>query len=295
MRRVTELNISSLSSPPLEVWYRPNLIQVMVRRKGSRYVVYGWSTMWNKTDDIGGVSLPSSARRVKPHGWRRVRRMLVRLSIAFGLFLLVYVVAIRPWHLRWGATDEEVVRALPGDSDVPDADLSATHAVGIDASAAEVWPWLVQIGQGRGGLYSYDWLENLLGCDIHSVDRVIPELGGLRVGDTIRLGPPGYPFNIVGAIKPERSLLLYGSLASPEGENPTVGREAPFASTWAFVLVPVDSDHTRLIVRFRASWSSGIMTYIGYRGFLEPAHFIMERKMLLGIKERAERGYETAE
>jgi hypothetical protein len=214
------------------------------------------------------------------------------VAVLFVAFLLAYVAILRPWHLRWGADEEEVVGFLPGDDVVPDADLSATHAIAIDASAADIWPWLVQMGQGRGGLYSYDWLENLVGCDIHSVDRVIPELGRLRVGDTIRLGPPGYPFNIVGSIDSGRSLVLYGSLAPSEPDDllpsDTVEREA-FVSTWAFVLRPIDVGHTRLVVRFRASWSPSVAAFVGYRGFLEPAHFIMERKMLLGIRERVER------
>jgi hypothetical protein len=85
---------------------------------------------------------------------------------------IAYWFGLRPWHIRWGATDDELARPLPGDEIVPRPRKWSTRAITIDAPAEVVWPWLVQIGQGRGGLYSYDWLENLAGCDIHSADRV---------------------------------------------------------------------------------------------------------------------------
>ena len=150
---------------------------------------------------------------------------------------------------------------------------TATRAITIDAPAEAVWPWLAQMGQGRGGLYSYDWLENLFGCDIHSADRVVPELQSPAVGDAFRLyregaGPPALT---MARVEPGRALVLRG------GED----------YSWAFVLVKVDDHTTRLIARTR-SYSDP--AWVAPLTGVEPMHFVMERKMLYGIKERVERG-----
>ena len=101
----------------------------------------------------------------------------------------LYILLARPRQLRWGATDQERDDSLPGDELVANADLSATRAITIRASADQVWPWIAQLGQGRGGFYSYDFLENLIGCDIHSADRIVPEWQHVAVGDEVRLAP----------------------------------------------------------------------------------------------------------
>src|SRR5690349_9989833 len=96
--------------------------------------------------------------------------LLLGVVVGLTIAVVVYIALVRPWHMRWGATDDEVRRPLPGDELVARPKALATHAITIRAPAAEIWPWLVQFGQGRGGFYSYDWLENLFGCDIHNVD-----------------------------------------------------------------------------------------------------------------------------
>ena len=96
------------------------------------------------------------------------------VCLATGAALAAYAAWVRPWHLRWGATDHELQQAYPGDDLIADADLTATRAVSVGAGADDVWPWIAQLGQGRGGFYSYDFLENLVGCDIHSADRIVP-------------------------------------------------------------------------------------------------------------------------
>jgi hypothetical protein len=101
-----------------------------------------------------------------------------------------YILAIRPWQLGWGATGEERDATLAGDDLIPNPDLMATRAITVHAPAAQVWPWIAQLGQGRGGFYSYDALENLVGCDIHSANRVVPEWQDLKVGDQVSLGTP---------------------------------------------------------------------------------------------------------
>src|SRR6202030_2013598 len=91
--------------------------------------------------------------------------------------------------LRWGATDEEIAALQPGDELIGDANVSATRAITIRRSPDVVWPWVAQLGQGRGGFYSYDFLENLVGCDIHSADRVVPEWQSIEVGAELKLHP----------------------------------------------------------------------------------------------------------
>jgi hypothetical protein len=189
---------------------------------------------------------------------------------------MAYWLGLRPWHIRWGATDDEIARPLPGDEIVPRPRKWSTRAITIAAPAEAIWPWIAQIGQGRGGLYSYDWLENLVGCDIHSADRVIPELQYLEVGDVVRLGPEGYPAYHVVAIEPDRVLVLGGN-------DPDMGMHS-----WAFVLESIDEQTARLIVRSRDDYPPTLANVIIWRLITEPVHFVMERKMLLGIKQRAE-------
>src|SRR5690242_10440737 len=98
---------------------------------------------------------------------------------------IAYALVFRPWHLRWGATDEETTETLPGDALVPHPKSQATHAITIHAPVAEVWPWLVQVGQDKGGFYSYTWLENLVGCQMRNADRIVPQFQQLQVGDKV--------------------------------------------------------------------------------------------------------------
>ena len=182
---------------------------------------------------------------------------------------------LRPFYSRWGATQGEIDRSLPGDEIVPEPNMFSTRAITIEAPVKAVWPWLVQMGQGRGGLYSYERLENLVGCDMHNADRVIPEFQQLAVGDEVRLsqGDEG-PFFIVAAVRPNRAIIL--SIDDP----PT---------TWAFVLQPLDENQTRLLIRYRQDFPPTLGNVVMWRGVVDPIHFVMERKMLQGIKLRAEK------
>lgn len=200
-----------------------------------------------------------------------------------------YVSFIRPWMLSWGATGEEASRYLPGDELLPRPKIRATHAVDIRASPGEVWPWLVQIGQGRGGFYSYDWIENLMGLDIHTADRILPEHQDLEVGAVIPLAPGGFGVP-VAVLEPEKALVLHGdSRTAKPGEGPELKPGQYLAVTWGFYLEPQEPGTTRLIERWQSDWNPSPMNTVFYRVFLEPGAFLMERKMLLGIKERAER------
>lgn len=195
------------------------------------------------------------------------------LGTALGgmVALAAYAFLIRPWHLKWGATEEEIRMRLPGDEFVEHPQLNATHAITINAPVQDVWPWLVQIGQKRGGFYSYTWLENLVGCDMQNADRIVPEWQDLKVGDEVWLHPKAPPLRVL-AIEPGRAIVL--------------------ESVWGFFLRPIDENTTRLIIRgrgnFKPDLKNALLNLILWRGVFEPAHFIMERKMLLGIKERVE-------
>jgi hypothetical protein len=203
--------------------------------------------------------------------------------------------ALRRRELRWGATDEEVRAELPGDTIVPRPVWHATRAITVDASPAAVWPWLVQMGQGRGGLYSYDFLENLAGLDIHSVDRVVPELQHLAVGDHVPLAP-GQKSMVVALLEPDHALVL--SVADPQtglalGTSPG---GAGVAGSWAFVVRPHGEGKTRLVHRFRFGARRRALGALGYALLIEVPHFVMEWRMLRGIKARAEaRAHETGD
>jgi hypothetical protein len=210
------------------------------------------------------------------------------LAVAGSAGLAAYLLAVRPWHRRWGASDKEVAADMPGDEMVPDANLKTTRAITIRARPETVWPWLVQIGQGRGGLYSYDLLENLMGLDIHSATRILPDLQDLQVGDRIPLEPGGGGYT-VAELEPNRHLVLFTEGAG-ESDMDEVFRQANAASTWALLLEPLDDGVcTRLVVRWRARWdllSSPTSFLIGV--VLDPIEFVMEQKMMKGIKQRAE-------
>ena len=175
--------------------------------------------------------------------------------------------------LTWGATSEEATAPLPGDDLLAAADIVATpRAIRIDAPPSAIWPWLVQMGPGRAGAYTYDFIENLFGLDMHSADRIHPEWQELGVGDVIR-GREDRPGMRVEIFEPERLLC---------------NRSEAGDWVWTFALVPEDGS-TRLISRNRISIKGAAAGRPLGMLVMEPASLIMERKMLRGIKERAER------
>jgi len=193
------------------------------------------------------------------------RRPRARALAALGA-AAVYVGVAEPWMARWGTTADERRAALPGDELVPAPGIAIDHGVTIEAPADRVWPWLAQIGQDRGGFYSYEWLENLAGCRMSNADRIHPEWQQRRVGESVMLHPlaPGLPVTI---FEPPRVLGLEG---------------------WGvFVVEPRGADRCRLLVRGRIP--KGLPSLL-YRTTLAVPHFVMERRMLLGIKDRAESG-----
>lgn len=210
-------------------------------------------------------------------------------AIAVGVGL-TYALAIRPWLLTWGASAEEAGAALPGDEIVPEPRTISTRAIAIMADPEDVWPWLAQMGQGRAGMYSYDWLENLLGCDIHNVDRVVPELQRIEVGDPVRLGPEGGKVDttLEVAIAESNRALVLRAPGTPQ-EAFAAGMGFP---SWAFVIEPVGPGNVRLIARWRCDFEPRLSGYLTWKHGVEPVHFVMERKMLKRIKQLAERLHE---
>ena len=182
---------------------------------------------------------------------------------------LVYRSLLRRRIMNWGATDAEVDARLPGDELLEHADGVATRAITVDAAASAVWPWIAQMGPlPRGGAYTYDWIENLLGLDMHSADRVLPDYQHPQVGDTLGYGKNRMRFE---RVEPRRVLAI----RSEDGNW-----------VWSFVLEEKDG-RTRLISRNRFRLPS-LTARIGMLP-MEPASLVMERKMLQGIKQRAER------
>ncbi len=205
------------------------------------------------------------------------------LAAASAVASVGYAAVLRDRQLRWGATPEEVVAALPGDSSLTKAEHVATRAIGVGAPVEAVWPWLAQMGQGRGGLYSYDWLENLVGCQMHSADEIVEEWQDVRVGDDFRLHPD--VALRVGEVDPPRALVVRGGV-TPDGRPTEDVAAAPYDFTWAFVLTEQGPDRSRLIVRERyqylARWTPLLVETVSV------ISFVMTQRMLRGIRQRAE-------
>lgn len=212
------------------------------------------------------------------------------LIAAGAVFGAAYATRVRPWFQRWGATAEELERVWPGDEYCPyDAD-QATRAVTVEAPVEAVWPWILQLGQDRGGFYSYDVLENLVGCEMPAVDRIVPEWQQRQVGDLVWLATPkrydGKACMLVGWLEPYRAMTL---IMPDDAEEVAAGGEARHG-IWSFLLDPINDDSCRLLTRSRPG-REPVGGALGQRLFLEPAHFVMERRMLFTIRDLAEDRY----
>ena len=195
-------------------------------------------------------------------------------GLAAGALAAGYQFGWRGRLANWGATPEEIRLPLPGDNVRADVDLVTTRAIAISAPPSCVWPWLVQMGSGRGGAYSYDWVENLMGLDMHSADVILPQFQDLAIGDEFPVAGRGGVMR-VAALEPERQLVFSC------GEGRWVA---------SYALLP-QRDKTRLISRNRI-----VLCHDDWPGsklaralLIEPCWLVFERKMLIGIKDRAER------
>jgi hypothetical protein len=195
-------------------------------------------------------------------------------------------------HFRyWGATKEEQQRTLPGDERVPNPIVTTTLAITINAPASAVWGWIAQLGQERGGMYSYELLENIAKCQMRNADRIVPEWE-MKVGDQMRMGPQGYPVNQVVALERGRWLLMAGAdlktgIAAP---LPQPGQTDYVNYTWMLYLDERSDGTTRLISRTRLDYAPRTFGFkLMWEVFTDPIGCAMTRKLLLTIKQRAER------
>jgi len=211
---------------------------------------------------------------------RRRRTGLVIAGAVATAGIATYALWLRRWQLKWGATNDEQKRSLPGDHIVFAPTANTTRAITIDASPADIWPWLVQMGKGRGGLYSYDWLDIAFGyLDQPSIERILPEYQSLKAGDVIPIGRGESEKDdfYVHIADPFQALVI--------GANDLSFRDRV---SWAMVLEPIGHEKTRLLVRVRYKFDPG-MAGVLMNIVMEPASFLMLRKQMLTLKKLAER------
>lgn len=208
------------------------------------------------------------------------------LAALEGLVLIIWSVITTPFNgrerLRWGTVGTEAQDQLPGDDLIPNPKWTYTLGIRIDAPIEKVWPWIAQIGQGRGGFYSYQTLENMFGCKITNTTQIHPELQKPQVDDEVRLHPTSPPMRIT-TVDPPRALVLFGSPAD-------LGNAESWAiSTWQFVIMPQPDGTSRLLSRGRSDYTPGLVNRLFFGRFpMEAITFTMNRKMLLEIKRLAE-------
>jgi hypothetical protein len=210
----------------------------------------------------------------------RIGRLLLIAAGIWAVMTAAYLLFLWPWMRSWGATKAEMNAVLPGDDIVPNANLRTTKAVTIEAPPAAIYPWLLQIGVDRGGMYSYDWLENLFGLKVHTTDRIVAAYQNARPGDFWRFTPENFVLNpgpglYVHDLIPNRAVLLTFGLESEPDQTPF--------DTWQFVLEPQPDGSTRLLLRSNMALKQELPIKLTY--FVQ---FIMERKMLLTLRDRAE-------
>ena len=199
---------------------------------------------------------------------KNIKRFIKYNFIFYVFITLIYWIFIRPQHINWGATSEEINMKFPIDEFISTNRIVSIRAINIHAPKEKVWPWIAQTGQNRGGFNSYYWLENLFAAKMVNAESIHSEWQNPQPGDTVYLGK-NEPYIFVSLTKPNEYYSLSG---------------------WTFYLQPVDDDNTRLIIRYPSMEirQSKLMT-IYYYGLFEPLHFIMESGMMMGIKQRAEK------
>jgi len=209
-----------------------------------------------------------------------MKKFLKTIGILAGLGVLavILIIALMPWMDRYGATDEEIAASLTGDELVPDPRVIYTRAVSINASPEQIYPWIVQLGADKGGMYSYTWLESLIQCSQTNADRIHEEWQGLKVGDKVMMCPNDMPPGFeVAMIEPNRTIVM--------GHQ----EKGIWSDVWQFVLVPQSDGTTRLVLRSRDAKEGWMWDVI------RPGEFIMVRRMMLTIRGRAERLAEAGE
>lgn len=196
----------------------------------------------------------------------------IGILAGLGVLAIVLIFALLPWMDRYGAMDEEINASYPGDELVPDPRITYTRAVSIAAAPEEIYPWIAQLGADKGGMYSYTWLEALIQCPQTNADRIHEEWQGLEVGDKVLMCPDENmpPAYLVAMIEENQTIVL----GHKEKDD--------WVEVWQFNLMPQDDGTTRLVIRSRSAAEGWFWDAI------RPGEFIMMRRMMLGIKERAE-------
>jgi hypothetical protein len=208
---------------------------------------------------------------------------LAWLGLALAALVAVFQLVARPWYLSWGATEEERGRSLPGDEIVPGGHRQ-TRAITVEAPAREVWSWVAQLGQDRGGFYSFELLEDLAGCEMTNLDQNFPALQVWKLGDKLWMYPPeklgGVGHAVLRVYEPGRALGFGTRMVGTP-------LDAPENGSWSFVVEQAGENRSRLLVR-GAGGERGLWATLFDRFVFEPMHFTMERKMMTEIKARAE-------
>lgn len=202
-----------------------------------------------------------------------------------ALMALAFVTPFqRTARSHWGLSAEEAAKPRPGDECIPEPLWSWTHGIEIDAPVERVWPWVAQVGADRAGFYSYEWLENLAGCQLQNAESLHTEWIH-RIGDNLMIHPKAPPIPVV-RVEPNRCLVAF----APADETARAKGRPWAAASWAFILDPLDGERCRLLSRFRTACSRDFARRLAQGPtLLEPIGFAMDRRMLLGIRERAQR------
>lgn len=199
---------------------------------------------------------------------KRVRQFIKYSLLFYAVITTMYWLLIRPVHLNWGATAAEQQMKMPADSLISPNRVTSTRAISINASKENIWPWIAQTGQNRGGFNSYYWLENLFAAKMVNSDSIVPQWQNPQTGDTIYYGE-GEGYELISFVKQNNYYSLGG---------------------WTFYLDSISTQHTRLIIRYPSmEVRQSKMMQLYYNGLFEPLHFIMESGMMMGVKQQAER------
>ncbi|MFZ5481877.1 MAG: hypothetical protein ACOZNI_34270 [Myxococcota bacterium] len=211
------------------------------------------------------------------------------LAGAAGMLLALVTPMFAGFRAHWGVTAEVAARSYPGDVLIPTPRWGWTHGVEIEAPPEDTWPWVAQIGQGHAGFYSYQFLENVVGCDVENADTIHPEWEA-RSGDQLRLHPGVRPLPFVG-VEPGWWMLAYGRIDVTDGARatPRTRPEDVAVVSWLFHLALLGGTRTRFVSRFRTVYGDTLAARLAMGpSLLEPVGFVMDRRMLLGVKARVE-------
>lgn len=231
-------------------------------------------------------------------GWRDVAEGAAGVAVMVAALLTPFS---RGRRGSWGAGAQAAACLYPGDELVRQPRWGWTHSIGVEAPAADVWPWVAQIGADRGGFYSYEWLENIIGCQVRNAVAVHPEWAAGEGGE-LRLHPKAPPLRIV-SVQPGRALVAYMAPVPVPGDalqekpphsgGPARTRDRWMAASWLFLVEPAGPARCRVISRYRCGTSGDLLSRLRFGpAIVEPVSFAMDRRMLIGIKQRAERAQE---